>query len=403
MNVWIVNPFDNLPMEGHRPQRYWMMARAFVRAGHSVTYWTSDFSHATKQKRKGAVGFEAPPQGASANTPYPFARTSQTSCASKNIAVIQIPTIPYKTNVCWARVRSHRQLARDFEKVVGDSCRAEGKPDLVIASTPPLGLCAAAMRVARKHGAKFVCDIQDAWPETFRRLLPRGLKWMGGILLAPMYRTARTVYREADFVTGVCARYAELTGRRDFYLAYLGIEDRGEGSREKGAGKEFSRLVYVGNLGVGYDLSTVLRAMKRRDDLTLDIAGSGPMEAPLKREAASLGLTDRVRFHGYLGEAALRELMARGDVGVIPMRDDSWVGLPNKLTDYLAAGLPVVSSLHGECGALLARTGFGTTYERGNEESLLVALRSLRRDVIVSLPEELRAERIYPDYVQAVI
>ena len=39
MNVWIANPFDNLPPEGARPQRYWLMARAFARAGHAVTLW----------------------------------------------------------------------------------------------------------------------------------------------------------------------------------------------------------------------------------------------------------------------------------------------------------------------------------------------------------------------------
>lgn len=37
MTVWIVNPFDNLPVEGYRPQRYWLMARAFARAGHAGT------------------------------------------------------------------------------------------------------------------------------------------------------------------------------------------------------------------------------------------------------------------------------------------------------------------------------------------------------------------------------
>lgn len=379
MNVWIVNPFDNLPMEGHRAQRYWMMARAFVRAGHSVTYWTSDFSHATKKKRwRLEVEVE------------------------KGITVIQIPTLPYSTNVCWARAKSHRRLARDFEELALIPNSQHPIPNLIIASTPPLGLCAAAMRVARKFGARFVCDIQDAWPETFLRLLPSGLKWMGGILLASMYRTARKIYREADRVTGVCARYAELTGRKDFHLAYLGIEGNDQPCRNVER-VEGIRLVYVGNLGVGYDLSTVLRAMKRRDDLTLDIAGSGPMEAPLKREAAELGLGDRVRFHGYLGEAALKELMARCDVGVIPMRDDSWVGLPNKLTDYLAAGLPVVSSLHGECEELLMRTGYGATYGWGDDEGLLAALGGLRRDVVVTLPEELRADRIYPHYVRAVI
>ena len=33
MTVWIENPFDNLPREGSRPLRFWLMARAFVQAG----------------------------------------------------------------------------------------------------------------------------------------------------------------------------------------------------------------------------------------------------------------------------------------------------------------------------------------------------------------------------------
>ena len=49
MTVWIVNPFDNLPLEGFRPQRYWLMAEAFVEAGHNVVFWSSDFNHSTKQ------------------------------------------------------------------------------------------------------------------------------------------------------------------------------------------------------------------------------------------------------------------------------------------------------------------------------------------------------------------
>ena len=83
------------------------------------------------------------------------------------------------------------------------------------------------------------------------------------------------------------------------------------------------------------------------------------------------------------------------------MRNDSWVGLPYKLGDYLKAGLHVVSSLHGECGALLARTGFGRTYEWGDVKSLLRAVESLSPGV-VTLPAELRAETIYAQYVARV-
>ena len=52
MNIWIINPFDNLPVEGYRPQRYWLMSEAFARAGHDVTFWTQAWSHARKRARE---------------------------------------------------------------------------------------------------------------------------------------------------------------------------------------------------------------------------------------------------------------------------------------------------------------------------------------------------------------
>jgi len=384
MNVWIINPYDNLPSEGNRAQRYWLMAQAFVRAGHQVVYWTSDFSHATKARRKVKVeGQEW--------------TGSSLVVEGEGFEVRMIPTLPYHINVCLARIRSHRRLARDFEKEAKRQLLTLTSPlDLIIASTPPLGLCAAALRVARSCGATFVCDIQDAWPETFVRLLPRGFKWTGRFLLASMYRTARRLYREADLVTGVCSRYAGLSGRKDFYLAYHGIESSGEKVKVK---SEKLRLVYIGNLGAGYDLATVIDAVAKRPELTLDIAGKGPAEESLAFRVKSLGLQDRVRFHGYLGAEELSDLMSQCDVGVIPMRDDSWVGLPYKLADYLSAGLHVVSSLHGECGALLERTGFGRAYDWGSAQSLLAAIDALS-SVPVSLPDVLRAESIYPKYVK---
>ena len=367
MTVWIEAPFDNLPAEGFRRQRYWMMAEAFVRAGHDVTYFTSDFNHGTKAPRRLVSALRTP-----------------------GIEVVLVPTPPYRRNVSLRRILSHRAYARAFAR------HAAGRqsPAVVIAATPTLGAAAAALRLARRCGARFVLDIQDAWPETFLRLLPGGLKWTGRLLFAPLFRKARRLYREADLVTGVSARYRALSGRDDYRLAYLGVppqEPPAEG-RVRGA----TRLVYAGSLGNGYDLGTVIEAVRRNPALTLDIAGSGPLE-PRWRAMANA----RTRFHGYLPDAELRRLLASCDVGVIPMRDDSWVGLPNKLGDYLAAGLRVVSSLHGECGELLARAHAGTTYDFGSADSLLRALETLPASA-VELPDCLRAERIYARYANEV-
>ena len=160
-----------------------------------------------------------------------------------------------------------------------------------------------------------------------------------------------------------------------------------------------SKLVYIGNLGEGYDLETVISAVNRSEQLSLDIAGKGPKESSLMAIAGK-----RVTFHGYLNSVELMNLLARCEVGVIPMRDDSWVGLPYKLGDYLKAGLKVVSSLKGECAALIEKYDLGATYEYGSVEDLLKQLENLEvgSKGSVTLPPEVDAAEIYPKYVRYV-
>jgi len=195
MTVWIINPFDNLPMEGNRPQRYWLMARAFVGAGHRVVLWTSDFSHAAKRRRLLV-----------AENPDP------------TIEVRMVPTKPYPRNICLRRVFSHRALAREWRRLAE---AAGERPDVIVASTPPLSLCAAALDFAHANGARFIADIMDAWPETFYRV---ALAW----LLSPLRSTARRIYRSADTISAVAARYLDLAASygatAPTRLAYHGID-----------------------------------------------------------------------------------------------------------------------------------------------------------------------------------
>lgn len=363
MTVWIHSPFDNLPQEGFRAQRYWLMAEAFARLGDKVVYWTGDFNHGTKAKR----------------------RLTKSIDSAVELRLLNVPR--YSKNVSLSRVFSHLVYARRLKRVL---C---GKPDVIISATPTLGAASVLLDYARKVGARFVVDIQDAWPETFGRLgIPR-------IMLLPMYRAARRLYREADFVTGVSERYRQIARREDYRVFHHGITPHlsSVSSSTSTSARPPRSLVYIGNLGSGYDLATVVNAIAADESLTLDIAGKGPREGELVELVRKLGLGDRVRFHGYLAADAMRELLAKADVGIVPMRDDSWVGLPYKLGDYLAAGLPVLSSLHGECGELIVREGLGATYEWGSSASFADALKRLPSGR-VELPKCLRADLIYPEY-----
>ena len=375
MTVWIVNPFDNLPPEGYRPQRYWLMARAFAQAGHLVTYWTSDFSHAHKASRR-------------------FTGTS-----AAGFRLVLVPTKPYPANICLRRIGSHRALARDWRRMAAASAE---RPDVVIASVPPLSLASAALAFSRAVGARFVADIQDAWPETFYRVAPA---W----LFAPLRAVARRIYRSADAVTAVATRYLDLArsygATAPSHLCHLGIEleERQKANGEKPVHSSPFTLIYLGAMGKSYDLETVIDAVKEMDDTELDLAGTGPKEAALRARAADC---PRIRFHGYLADAALQALLAQADAGIIPMFPDSCVGVPNKLADYAAAGLRVVNSLPGETADLVSSFAAGSFYTAGDVPSFKAAVQALRHPAQGYAPDAFRdafdARRLYASYVDFI-
>ena len=346
MKVWIVNPFDNTPMEGYRPQRYWLMARAFVRAGHEVVYWTSDFSHASKKRRELVRG------------------------AADGFAVVMVETLAYPRNVCLARVRSHLRLARAWKRMA-DECGE--KPEVVIASMPPLGLCDAARAFAAECGAFFVADVQDAWPETFERILPGA-----AVSLLGMRRTARRIYLKADAVSAVARRYLELARKygSDAPGAVFGhcIENGESLLPEKTASGEGLRLAYIGNMSMSYDLATLVKAVAGMERVTLDLAGDGPDRPRLESLVKSAGAAGNIRMHRYLAEEELKAMLLSCDAGVVPMHPDSCVGVPGKMADYAAAGLKIIECLGGETAEMVDRFGVGTHYRAGDVESLRAAI-----------------------------
>ena len=382
MKVWVVNPFDNLPLEGYRPQRYWLMAKAFAAAGHEVTLVTSWWSHANKAPRRFVHGSE-PAVGDTAPGDGFTVRFLQTPAYTKNISI--------------RRFFSHIILARNFARELNLAKSTGTVPDLLVVSSPTLGLA----RAARKSGVPYIVDIMDDWPGTFERILPR---WM----LSPLAAIARRNCLGARKVSVVARKYADLVVnlgyrgpvKRFYHGIEMGTDPDKVQSAEcgvpgaKGTVPREFRLVYIGNIGRSYDLETVVRGVMRLADegVTLDIAGDGPDLARIReiagdcpREIAGdcpheiTGVCPRaIRFHGYLGEAALVKLLADCDAGTVPMFADSEVGVPYKLADYVKAGLPVVNSLPGETEELLARYGAGVKYEAGNVDDLVGAVRKMR-------------------------
>jgi glycosyltransferase involved in cell wall biosynthesis len=145
-------------------------------------------------------------------------------------------------------------------------------------------------------------------------------------------------------------------------------------------------LVYMGLMEVARGLEVLLDGMallaQKGADAKLDLIGGGRDLDLLRRRAARLGLWEpRVTFHGYVphhGQAL--EIVAKADVGVIPHLANGWANstIPNKLFDYMAAGLPVLTSDAAPCARIVRQTGAGEIFRSGDPQELARGVGRLR-------------------------
>ncbi len=112
----------------------------------------------------------------------------------------------------------------------------------------------------------------------------------------------------------------------------------------------------------------------------LDLVGGGPLRDELEELARSLGLAERVRFHGPQDEARVRALLDRADLFVLPSiitPDGEMEGLPVALIEALACGVPAVSTRISGIPELIADGHTGALAEPADAAALAAALERL--------------------------
>ncbi|MFQ5590196.1 MAG: glycosyltransferase, partial [Phycisphaerae bacterium] len=273
MKVWLVNPFD--PLFGEREQlgRYGRLAEALALAGHDVLWWSSTFSHRFKRE---------------------VDATTVTTCAAAiGVEVRLVPTPPYTKNLSYRRLRSHKTYARAFRAAAGD----EPRPDIMVASSPPLESACEVARLGRTWGIPAFIDIQDQWPDNFARIIPRALRWLRGPLLRRYYAVEREAYTLADGIIGVAQGYVDrgvaVGGHKRHEAVFpLGVDVEAlDAAAAHGATLYAHKwkkpegqvwLIYSGSLSHNYDFLTIIHAAQQArarfgDRVRFVITGNGEL------------------------------------------------------------------------------------------------------------------------------
>jgi len=353
--IWILNHYAGSRIHGMEYRHYYL-ARHFKRMGLKPVIVCASFHHL------------------------------MTRCP--DTAYAQVDGIPY----VW--VKTCRYEGNGFGRVAnmtGFSLRLALKrfgwlprPDVVIASSPHPFVAVNGYRIARKYNAKFIFEVRDLWPLT---LLEVGGHSPRHPFIRAMARAERRAYERCDYTVSL------LGGAKEYMVEHgldankfvhipngfdpeasranaevLPDEHRHVIADRKSAGKRL--VLYCGNHGIVNALDTVLEAARFLGDgspIHWLLVGQGPEKQRLQRRAQEARLQN-VTFLAPVPRSQMPALTGAMDVGYVGLQKQDLFRYgvsPNKLFEYMAAGLPVVFAVETcDDPVAEARAGFSIPAER---------------------------------------
>ncbi len=146
-------------------------------------------------------------------------------------------------------------------------------------------------------------------------------------------------------------------------------------------------IAFFGHLrqgqGVDFLIGLLPEVIEKIPKARLLIIGTGPLEKQLKERAEMFGLSNHVRFAGFIEDhTEAQTLLSRCAVGIAPYEDSESTYTrytdPGKPKAYMAAGLPVVITKVPRIAYEIERKGAGIAieYDSGDAVRALVSILS---------------------------
>lgn len=256
------------------------------------------------------------------------------------------------------RIAQNGRHARRLERVV-----RRGRFDVLIETH--VGFSTAGARAASRTGTFFVLD--DVSPATedeeiydvrLRRAARRRRR--STLERADLLVVVTTTARDALVAEGVDrSRMAVIANG----VSPAALAEHPQASRRRAelAARDDIVVAYAGSFQPFHRVDLALSALagcRHRDRLLLVLVGDGDDKAACVRQAAGLGLGERVRFIGRVPNEEVGGYLQAADICLLP-GTERYMN-PMKLYEYLAAGrpiiapaMPVVTEIVGDAGAAL--------------------------------------------------
>jgi glycosyltransferase involved in cell wall biosynthesis len=252
-----------------------------------------------------------------------------------------------------------------------------GRLDIVYGSSPHLLAPLSGWAIARLRRAAFILEVRDLWPQILHE--------MGGmpktsLIYRLLEHLEKFLYSRADAIVVMSEGVrAELTGRG--YGDKIVYVPNGADPADMAAPAPRDELrrrfgfttltgVYAGAHGRANGLDLLIAAIARSglqpDALQIVLVGSGTEKELLKKLAHDKLPEGSIRFDDPIPKTEIPALLGAADFGLHVLADVELFRYgvsPNKLFDYMAAGLPSITNTGGDVGRLVDSTGAGISVD----------------------------------------
>ncbi len=268
---------------------------------------------------------------------------------------------------------------------------AEVSPDLMIVRDLPLSPLVIAE--ARRVGLPVIVDMAENHPAMWKDVAAGDPVFLRSWLVKnPILgrRIERQVVRQVDAI------FVVVEEMRRHILALgappekvhvvsntppLEVVEKCASHPEEGAGR--IEMVYVGYIDRVRGLQHVIEAMAilspGSPPIRLHVIGTGDYLPNLKDQVRRRGMDQQVIFHGWVDQRDLPAYLSRGNLGLVPhlKTEHTDTTVPNKLFDYMAAGIPVLVSDAAPLARIVGECRCGLIFPAGRPGDLAERLQQL--------------------------